>query len=301
MTVEAGRRERRGHPMERRRFERDHSAAGREAALLFAAALAVLVLVAAVSIRQATAPGSAIGVIEDGVAATTEIDLLLDQHLATLQEQARKDQDQTYALPGFPIEVFLTGEELLELDQAGVRDLLLRRSAHSVYDQGLKPFDRTGNQQVSFLSLQGQMDLVLGNLTGTRHSQAGMVALVAGLAFAGAAVGVLLFAEGFSGFRKLGLAVAGGAGLGLLLSGLAWFAAGLPGGNDPFVTELRDILRSLLGVPIRDYGVVLIAGLLVAALTPLASLLATSAETTPVGDPGHETAGEEDWESGAHA
>ncbi|MBE7519422.1 MAG: hypothetical protein HS107_09265 [Thermoflexaceae bacterium] len=306
MTMDSSRRRRQEPAQERQRFERDHSAAGRESALLFVAALAVFVLVAAVSVRQATAPGSAIGVIEDGVAATTEVDLLLAQQLPALREQARKHPgEEAYALPGYPVEVFLTGEELLKLDQAAVRELLLRRSAHAVYDQGLKAFDRTGNQQVSFLSLQGQMDLVLGNLTSTRHSQAGVIALVAGLVFAGAAVGVLLLAEGHSGFRKLGLAVVAGTGFGLMLSGLAWFGAGLFGGNDPFVTDLRDIVRSLLGVPIRDYLVVLVAGLLASGLSPLAGMLVrltgSPADTDATSEPADEPASVEDWEPGAPA
>ncbi len=303
MTVEDGRPRRSDPPLERRRFERERSAAGRESALLFGVALATFVLIAAVSIRQATSPGNAIGVIEDGVAATTEIDLLLGEHLAALQEQAREGGEETYGLPGYPIDVFLSRDELLKLDESGVRDLMLWRSAHVVYDEGLKAFDRTGNQEVSFLSLQGQMDFVLGNLTGERHSQSGTVAVLAGLTLAAMAIGALVTAEGYGGFRKLGLAVAGGAGFGLLLSGLAWLGAGVTASGDSFTTDLRDILKTLLAMPLRNYVVALAAGLLCALLSPLAGLVARFAAVTgerrEPAEPLTEHADGGDWEPGA--
>lgn len=303
MTVEDGRPRRSDPPLERRRFERERSAAGRESALLFGVALATFVLVAAVSIRQATSPGNAIGVIEDGVAATTEIDLLLGEHLAALQEQAREGGEETYGLPGYPIDVFLSRDELLKLDESGVRDLMLWRSAHVVYDEGLKAFDRTGNQEVSFLSLQGQMDFVLGNLTGERHSQSGTVAVFAGLTLAAMAIGALLTAEGYGGFRKLGLAVSGGAGFGLLLSGLAWLGAGVTASGDSFTTDLRDILKTLLAMPLRNYVVALAAGLLCALLSPLAGLVARFAGVTgerrEAEEPLTEYPDDGDWEPGA--
>lgn len=303
MTVEDGRPRRSDPPLERRRFERERSAAGRESALLFGVALATFVLIAAVSIRQATSPGNAIGVIEDGVAATTEIDLLLGEHLAALQEQAREGGEETYGLPGYPIDVFLSRDELLKLDESGVRDLMLWRSAHVVYDEGLKAFDRTGNQEVSFLSLQGQMDFVLGNLTGERHSQSGTVAVLAVLALAAMAIGVLLTAEGSGGFRKLGLAAAGGAGFGLLLSGLAWLGAGVTASGDSFTTDLRDILKTLLAMPLRNFLVALAAGLLCALVSPLAGLVArfagTAGERRGRAEPLTEHPDDGDWEPGA--
>lgn len=303
MTIEEGRPRRPDAALERRRFERERSTDGREGALLFGVALAMFVLIAAVSVRQATSPGNVIGVIEDGVATTTEIDLVLGEHLPALQKQAREGDQETYALPGYPIDVYLSRDELLKLDQSGVRDLVLRRSAHVVYDEGLKAFDRTGNQEVSFLSLQGQMDFVLGNLTGKRHSQAGTVAIVAGLALAAMAIGVLLTAEGFGGFRKLGLAAAGGAGFGLLLSGLVWLGAGVTASGDSFTTDLRDILKTLLAMPLRDYVVALAAGLLCALLSPLAGLVARLAgragERPGPAEPFTEHADGGDWEPGA--
>lgn len=279
----------------RHRPEVPSTAAGRESALLFALAIVTFLLIGAVSVRQATGPARATGVLQDAVAATTEIDLLLARELPGLKESARSGRADLYPLPGYPIEVYLTRDEVMSLDEGAVRALLLRRSAHAVYADGLKAFDRTGHQEIRFLSLQGQMDVMIDNLTSTRHSQAGRALLLLAPLFAVLAVAVLLVGEGHSGFRKLGMAIEAGAGFGLIVSAITWFVAGLVGGSDAFVTDLRDIARTLVATPIRNYAIVLIAGVLVAGLTPafaLASRFAGSEEPPSPGGTGDDS----DWE-----
>lgn len=276
------------------------SASGREGGLLFGLAIVTFLLVAAISVRQATDPGRAANVLANAVAATTEIDPLLREHLAAMKSDAQAGRSELLTLPGYPVDVYLTRDEVLKLDETGLRDLILRRSASIVYDEGLKAFDHTGHQDLGLLSVQGQMDLVIDKLTSGTHGRAGLAAAILGLLFVALAVPLLLLAEGNTGFRKAGVAIASGAGFGLLLSALAWAGAGLVGGGDPFVTDLRDIVRTLLATPMRNYVVVAIAGVLIAALSPLADAALRAAGLDEGG--GDEDAGSPldapGWESG---
>ena len=65
--------------------------------------------------------------------------------------------------------------------------------------------------------------------------------------------------------RRLGVAIALGAVPGLLLSGLAWSVAGLVGGGDAFETSLREIARTVMTVPLRNYVVTLVLGCVILA------------------------------------
>ena len=51
----------------------------------------------------------------------------------------------------------------------------------------------------------------------------------------------------------MGLAMAGGTLPGLLTFGLAWLAVSRTGGDDPFVIGLREIIWTVLEVPLRNY------------------------------------------------
>ena len=277
---------RRGRPLPperdaRERISRDavaRTAAGRETPALFLLAIATLVVVASISLWQATDPGRATVVLRNAVAATTEVDVLLREHLTDMKRAAQSDRTDLVALPGYPVEVYFSRDEATKLDESAVRDLLLRRSASVVYDEGLKAFDRTGNQELGFFSVQGQMDLVITGLTADTHRRASWSVAISGLVVAAIAIAVLLLAEGYSGFLKLGVAVVIGSGFGLLVTGCMWVGAGWIGGTDPFVADLRDIVRTVLAIMLRNYFVVTVAGGLVVVVGALAGALARTAD-----------------------
>jgi len=251
--------------------------AGWEGPAVFLLAIATFLLVASISLWQAAYPGRATVILRNAVVATTEIDVVLREHLNELKHSAQSDQADLVSVPGYPVEVYFSRDEAMELDEPAIRDLLLRRSASVVYAEGLKAFDRTGNQELGFFSVQGQMDLAITTLTADTHAWASWAVAIFGLVVAALAVAVLASAEGYSGFVKLGIAVAVGSGFGLFVAGCVWMGAGWIGGNDPFVADLRDIVRSVLAILVRNYFVVTVAGGLVAVVGPLAGALARSA------------------------
>lgn len=250
-----------------------YGSGGRELLLVFLLGASVLFLIAAISARQVTAPSRALNVLRAGIATTTEIDLLLDENLPEMKQSAASRPSETWAVPGFPIDVILTPDEVTELEQPEIRELVLDRSAALVYDQGLDAFD-SGEQSIGLFSAEWLMDLLIGQLSGSNHSRANIAAFFFGALTMIAAVLILLFSGGFSGFRRVGAGVAGGAIVGLILTGLAWLAAGQFGGNDPFMTDLREIIRTVLSVPLRNFLVVTILGVFVFALGSLLSVVA---------------------------
>lgn len=261
-----------------RRFYDDapgYASGGRELLLVFLLGASVFFLVAAISTRQVTAPSRATNVLRAGIATTTEIDLLLDENLDEMKRSAAaSSSSETWAVPGFPIDVILTPTEVTDLEQPELRALILDRSAALVYDQGLDAFDSTGEQSIGLFSAQWMMDLMIGQLSSSNHSRANFAAFFFGAAAMIASVLILLFSGTFSGFRRLGAGVAGGAVLGLILTGLAWLTAGQFGGNDPFMTDLREIVRTVLSVPLRNFLVVTVLGVFVFALGSLLAAVA---------------------------
>ncbi len=252
----------------RERIARDveaGSAAGREGLLVFLVAVVTFLLVASASVRQATNRDRATVVLENVVASTTEIDMVLVEDLADARRTAQSGRTALVALPGYPIDVYFTREEAATLDEPAIRELVLRRSASLVYDEGLRAFDRTGQQEFGVFSIQGLLDLLVDRLTADTHDRAGWGVALLAVAGAALAAAVLLLAEGCSGFSKLGIAVVTGSGFGFLVSGLCWLAAGWIGTDDQFVADLQDIMRTLLAIPLRNNLVVMLGGSIVVA------------------------------------
>ncbi len=249
----------------------------RELFLVFVLGASVLFLIAAISARQVTAPARATNMLRAGIATTTEIDLLLDENLPEMKRAAASDRPETWAIPGFPIELVLTNAEIAELDEAQIRTLVLDRSAALVYDQGLDAFDTTGEQSIDFLSPQWGLDLLIGQLSSSNHSRANLAAYFFGAVTMVASVLILLVSDAFSGFRRLGAAVAGGSLIGFALTGLASLVVGQVGGNDAFMTDLRDIIRTVLSAPLRNFLIGALLGVFVFMLGPLLALMARRA------------------------
>src|SRR5205814_7701445 len=111
------------------------------AAVLFAVSLFLLLF--ALSVKQSTEPAKATRVLGTSIAVVTDIDRLLAEDLDPLRELARTADTPAYELPGFPLDVLVTRSELLSLDNAQLRALVLVRSSALVYQDGLKAFDRT--------------------------------------------------------------------------------------------------------------------------------------------------------------
>ena len=254
---------------------------GRKALVSALLAVGVFLLVLSLSVRQSTDPAPAQRLIESGMAVTTDIDSVISENLEALQALARTSNAQVFAVPGYPLEVFLTREELLNQPPAKIRDLVLSRSSALVYIQGLRAFDRTGNQSLSRFSWQGLIEFGVSQLSASTNERAGTASVAFALLVAAAACAVLAVNAGWNRVRVLGVATLLGALPGVMLFALVWFGAAKIGESDPFVRDLREIARAVVAVPLRNYVVVSALGAILATsgvlLGRTAALLARDA------------------------
>jgi hypothetical protein len=293
-----------GIPGARERFYATPGAPGDGGTTLLAVFLAfvILLLTASLSVRQATEPRPAQRVLEAGIASLTDIDLLLAEHGNDLKHEAESGTAATFNLPGYPIDVFLSRDEVIQRSIPELRSLILARSAGAVYAEGLSAFDRTGHQSLSLFSAQGALDFAVGHVSRETNSAAGTASIVLALVTGALALALVMRVTGYRRFRTLGLAVVAGALPGLLLVLAVRFAANNIGHNDPFMAQLRLIVTTLLAVPMRNYLVVAVLGAVIAALAPVFSLIEgplapreadeapTDWESADFAEPGAETA-----------
>ncbi|MBI5946796.1 MAG: hypothetical protein HY875_01495 [Chloroflexi bacterium] len=299
--------------LERRHRElRAHSEAYTEARsstggsrLLLTAAVAVLtlLLIGAVSARQVADPGEARHVIAAGIESTTEVDVYLAENIEAIRSLAEASKDDAIPLPGFPVAVYLTRQEATTLAPAALREIILDRSAAAVYDHGLDAFDQTGKQSVDLLSTEGAIDFMLARIDRGAHDRAEPVAVVLTVLFAAAACGVVLLSEGWARMRNTGIAVALGAFVAFAASGLLYLSAGSIGG-DPYASDLGDLLRAIVVVPLRNSIIVLLAGVaIVVAATVLSRLeqrmTPPEPDLFPVGPDGLPFAANDEWDAGS--
>ena len=256
----------RGFPSARERIYSDANASrdGRKALVSALLAVGVFLLILSLSVGQSTDPAPAQRLIESGIAVTTDVDSVIAENFDALRELARTTNAQVFVIPGYPLEVFLTRDELLTQTPAQIRDLVLSRSAAVVYTQGLDAFDRTGNQSLSRFSWQGLIEFGVSQLSESTNERAGTASLAFALLVAVAAFAALVVNTGWTGVRVLGVATLLGTLPGVLLFALAWFGAGEVGGGDPFVQDLREIVRTVVAVPLRNYVVVAALGAILA-------------------------------------
>ncbi len=233
---------------------------GRRTLLSGALALVVFLLLLALSTRQVTAPAQARRLIESGIASTTDIDRLIAENQPTLVQLTESSPSNGFAIPGYPLNVYLARNEV-SLPPAQLRAVILSRSSTLVYEQGISAFDRTGSQSFSRFSSQGLLDFLAGQVSARAYDRASSAAVVLTIVLALVSGAVLVANDGWSRLRVLGIAVLAGAAPVAFLSGVAWLIAGRAGGSDPYVLDLRDLARAVLTVPFRDALVVAIAGL----------------------------------------
>lgn len=238
---------------------------GRRSFMAVLLALFVFILVVSVSCRQITSPEPARNMIEAGLVTLTDVDQLIADDGEALRELAANTNEPVIALPGYPLDIILTRQEVLDSSDEELRQLILERSSGLVYAQGLEAFDRTGEQSVRRVSMQGLMELGVSQVSDRTYDRATLLALfgLAGVVVFGAIVGST--GSGFGRMRTIGVAAAIGAAPALLISFVARVTTGAIGGDDPFVAGLREIAESALYVPLRNSLVVVVAGIVVAA------------------------------------
>jgi len=275
------------------------STGGSRLLLTVAVAILTFLLIAAVSARQVANPADARRVIAAGMETTTEVDVHLAANIEAIRALAEASREDTIPLPRYPVAVYLTREEATALPAARLREVILERSAAAVYEEGLVAFDQTGKQSTGLLSTQGMIAFVLGRIDRGDHGRAELVAIVLTVLLAAAACGVVVLGEGWARMRNVGMAVGLGAFVALVAAGAFYAAAGIVGG-DPYADDLRDLLRAIVIVPLRNSIIVLLGGAAIVAAAMLLSRLerrmtVAEPELVPVGPDGLPFASDDGW------
>ncbi|MEX2081413.1 MAG: hypothetical protein WEC33_07325, partial [Dehalococcoidia bacterium] len=233
----------------------------------------IFLLVGVYSLKQQAAEPAATNVLEEGIAATTDIDLLLAEELPALRERAAEGDDALLAVPGFPIAVFLTANEVLSLEEEEIRARLLSEAASVVYVQGFDAFDATGSQSLPFFSAEGMAYRLMDRLDARTEDRAGLLSLVLAAAAAGAGVLVFAMGDGLGRFRALGLPLVLGAIPGILATLLFKGLFSALGGGDSYSSDLLTIVNALADVALRNYVIVASLGGFTIAIGSLLALL----------------------------
>ena len=260
---------------------------GRRAFVAVLLSLSVLILVVSVSCRQVTSPGPARNVIESGIVSLTDIDQLIADDGPALRQLAI-DSEGPIVIPGYPLDVILTREEVVESSDAELRRIILERSSGLIYAKGLDAFDRTGDQSIRLFSLQGVLQFGVSQVSETTHHRATFLALISLLGVAAFGAIIAATGEGFGRMRMLGIATLLGSAPAFLFFVLVRLSLGSIGADDPFVDGLRDTTRATIDVPVRNSLIVLVAGLLLTASAVILSRIERMGSAA-------EPAGEDDW------
>lgn len=256
---------------------------GRRGLATMVLAVAVFLLVGAVSARQVTAPGPARDILESGIAVTTEIEQVIAEEHEAMRQLAESSSAATFTIPDYPLDVILTRDEIVKSSDAELRRIVLEHSSGLVYANGLHAFDRTGNQSFGRLSSKRLLEFGVSQVSQGTHDRANLLSVMFLLIAAGAGCVVVLSGEGWGRLRGLGFGIAGGALPGIIIFGLAWAAVARTGGSDPFEADLRDIIQTTLQAPLRNYFVALVLGALLVALGIAFGIV--ESRLMPAGDP----------------
>ncbi len=236
---------------------------GRRSIIVVLLAVSVFVLVFSVSCRQVTGQAAARNILEAGVVNLTDLDQLLADEGPELRQAALESTDQVVTFPDYPLDIVLTRDEVLKSSDAELRTIILERSSALIYVDGVSAFDRTGSGSVRRFSLQGVLELAVGQVSSENHSRATFFALVslAGCVLAGVATAAT--GQGWGRMRGVGMAMGAGAVPVILLFFVARLAVNAVGAGDPFEENLRDTASAALTAPIRNGLIVLGAGVAV--------------------------------------
>ena len=243
------------------------SSEGRRSLVIVLLTVSIFVLIVSLSCRQATAPGPGRNILEAGLVTLVDIDQMIADDGPALRQFALESDDPQVVIPGYPLDIVFTREEVAGSTDAQLRELILERSSALLYAEGIEAFDRTGDQSLRRFSLQGLLEFGVRQVSRETHNRATIIMFVAlvGCVIFGALAGGT--GEGWGRMRSLGLSAAAGALPGILLFFLLRLIVGQMGGDDPFIAGYRDITNAALGVPLRNSIIVFVAGAMVVVIS----------------------------------
>lgn len=244
-------------------------AAVRGGAIVLLACLVILTIVAWSAI-QISDRDNAERILKRTLVPLTEIDEVLAREYAGLIEEASQGETSTLEVPGYPLPIAIPARQLAGMTRAEVRAYLLEQSAQRLYADGVSAFQReqsTGGGSGIF-SAQGVMRRTVGQLTQDTHQIAQIVGGLLAFVTALLVGGVCLSTQGFARVQHLGLAITiGAAPMTVVVVGVRFALRNLAEETeDPFNAELLTIGAQVLWIPIRNFIIFAILGLLVLAL-----------------------------------
>jgi len=226
--------------------------------LLGAALVAILTgLFVGINAVQLTSRGTGERLLRRAVAVTTDIDAILPDLEANLEQAARDSGEATVRVPDFPIPVDLEREEAGDLKGAELRRRILDQSARRLYDDGMSAWgaaDPDSRRDVETISTAGILDRGLGLITDESHWRIVIATALLGFLAIVVAAALMMTVAPYSR-----LAVLGGVTLMAALPSLAAAVAArfafrtAQEQADPFVEGLLDLGVSSMWLPIRNY------------------------------------------------
>ncbi len=239
---------------------------------IIALAFFAMLTIGAWSVIQVTGEETAERIIKRSLVPLTEVDELLEAEYAAIVAAASEsvDSETVLVISGYPLEIEIPTRELALLSREELRELLLNESAARIYDQGIIAFQQEpgGLDGDGILSARGVMRLSVGQLTRDNHQIAQIIGGLLVFVTAVLTLMVVFLSDGFRRIRNVGFALTIGAVPMTLAVVGARFAIRTAAGDadDPFNEAFLDVGAQLLWIPIRDFIIFGVLGLLVLAL-----------------------------------
>jgi hypothetical protein len=231
-----------------------------------------ILLVLAWSAIQTTGEETGRRIIQRSLLPITEIDDVLDAEYNALVSEARLNQDPATIVfvPSYPLEIPIPTQDLATMSREELRTFLLIESTARMYDQGVSIFQResTGFSGGVLLSARGVLRLTVGQITQDSHQIAQIVGGLLLFVTAVMVLAVVLLSDGFQRIRNVGFALS----IGMIPMTMAVvavrfaFRTSADDAMDPFNEALFDISVDLMWIPIRNFIIFSVLGLLVLGL-----------------------------------
>jgi len=226
---------------------------------LIGASLAVMLtlLFLAVSAVQLSSQSVGERILRRSVAVSTNIDAILPDLQAALEEEAREGDADPVRVPDFPIPVDIPRDDALALDGTALRERILSEAGATLYRDGMSAWadgDDDGDQRIETISVAGALKRGLGLIMDENHDRMVIAAVVLGLL--SAVLAALLVASVRSWGRLVALSAATiAAALPLLAAavGVRFAFRTAQEEADPFIYGLLELGVEAMWVPIRNY------------------------------------------------
>ena len=231
-----------------------------------------ILLILTWSAIQTTSEETGRQIIQRSLLPITEIDDVLDAEYNALVSEARLNQDPATIVfvPSYPLEIPIPTQDLATMSREELRTFLLIESTERMYAQGVSIFQResTGFSSVGLLSARGVLRLTVGQITQDSHQIAQIVGGMLLLVTAVLVLAVVLLSDGFQRIRNVGFALSiGMIPMTMVVVAVRFaFRSSADDAIDPFNEALFDISVDLMWIPIRNFIIFSVLGLLVLGL-----------------------------------